>query len=166
MANTTISKHARQAARQAAAAEAAKLAERNRANVEDLATFFNAHERADGVDEWLAERQEALQQQAKERRSGFVRDGGLALRAMRDRGESVHGIATMTGLTDKAVRDAIREAEAIAAVLQPESAPVAPEVAATPAEEAPAPATPAEPGPAAPTAAPVRSSDTAAPAAS
>jgi hypothetical protein len=166
MANTTISKHARQAARQAAAAEAAKLAERNRANVEDLATFFNAHERAEGVDEWLAERQEALQQQAKERRSGFVRDGGLALRAMRDRGESVHGIATMTGLTDKAVRDAIREAEAIDAVLQPKSSPVAPEVAATPADEAPAPGTPAEPGPAAPTAAPVRSGETAAPAAS
>lgn len=113
MANTVISKHARQAARKAAASAAAALAARNRANVEDLATFFNAHERADGVDEWLAERQEALQVQAKERRSGFVRDGGLALRAMRDRGESLREIATMTGLTEKAVRDAIRDAEAV-----------------------------------------------------
>jgi hypothetical protein len=116
MTNTTISKHARQAARKAAAAAAEELAARNRANVEDLATFFNAHERADGVDEWLAERQAALEEQARQRRSGFVRDGGLALRAMRVRGESVREIAAMTGLTEKGVRDAIRAAEAIVPV--------------------------------------------------
>lgn len=136
MANTTISKHARQAARKAAAAAAAELAARNRANVEDLATFFNAHERADGVDEWLAERQAALQEQARQRRSGFVRDGGLALRAMRDRGESLREIAAMTGLTEKKVRDAIRDAEAIVPVSDAESSPQTVEVAAPGAEAA------------------------------
>jgi hypothetical protein len=139
MANTVISKHARQAARKAAAAAAEELAARNRANVEDLATFFNAHERVDGVDEWLAERQEALQVQAKERRSGFVRNGGLALRAMRDRGESLRQIAAMTGLSEKAVRDAIRDAEAITTVSEVESHRAAPEVAAGGDSEASAP---------------------------
>lgn len=129
MTNTTISKHARQAARKAAAAAAEELAARNRANVEDLATFFNAHERADGVDEWLAERQLALQEQARQRRSGFIRDGGLALRAMRVRGESVREIAAMTGLTEKGVRDAIRAAEAIVPVPGAESSPQTVEVA-------------------------------------
>lgn len=145
MANTVISKHARRAARRAAAAAAEELAARNRANVEDLATFFNAHERVDGVDGWLAERQEALQVQAKERRSGFVRDGGLALRAMRDRGESLRQIAVMTGLTEKAVRDAIRGAEAIANASEVESPLAVPEVAAKgTAAEASAPPAAAE----------------------
>lgn len=130
MTNTTISKHARQAARKAAAAAAEELAARNRANVEDLATFFNAHERADGVDEWLAERQAALQEQARQRRSGFVRDGGLALRAMRARGESVREIAAMTGQTEKGVRDAIRAAEAVVPVLGAESSSQTAQVAA------------------------------------
>jgi hypothetical protein len=143
MTNTTISKHARQAARKAAAAAAEELAARNRANVEDLARFFNAHERADGVDEWLAERQAALQEQARQRRSGFVRDGGLALRTMRDRGESLREIAAMTGLTEKKVRDAIRDAEAIVPVPDGESSPQTAEVAARGVEAAPS-ALPAE----------------------
>lgn len=130
MTNTTISKQARQAARKAAAAAAEELAARNRANVEDLATFFNANERADGVDEWLAERKAALQEQARQRRSGFVRDGGLALRAMRVRGESVREIAAMTGLTEKGVRDAIRAAEGIVPVPAAESSPQTVEFAA------------------------------------
>lgn len=129
MANTAISKHARQTARKAAAAAAAALAARQRANVEDLARFFNARERAEGVDEWLAERQEALRVQARQRRSGFVRDGGLALRAMRDRGESLREIAAMTGLSEKAVRDAIREAEAIGPAAESESVPRTADVA-------------------------------------
>lgn len=123
MTNTTISKQARQAARKAAAVAAEELAARTRANVEDLATYFNASERAAGVDEWLAERQAGLQEQARLRRSGFVRDGGLALRAMRVRGESVREIAAMTGLTEKAVRDAIRAAEGVVPVSAVESWP-------------------------------------------
>jgi hypothetical protein len=135
MANTVISKHARQTARKAAAAAAAELAARQRANVEDLATFFNAHERAEGVDEWLAERQKALQVQARQRRSGFVRDGGLALRAMRERGESVRDIAAMTGLSEKAVREAIREAEAISPAGESQLPSPAPDVAGAGSED-------------------------------
>lgn len=149
MANTAISKHARQSARKAAAAAAEAMAARNRANVEDLATFFNAHERAEGVDAWLAERQEALQVQATARRSGFVRDGGLALRAMRDRGENVREIATMTGLTEKAVREAIREAEAIAAAADGEgSAAATPDVESAVVDAPSIGATAVEPEPA------------------
>ena len=69
MANKAISKEARRAARAAAAASQEELARRTRANVEDLATFFSARERADAVDEWLAERQQALREQAAQRRS-------------------------------------------------------------------------------------------------
>ncbi|MDT5225345.1 MAG: hypothetical protein QOG19_2752 [Mycobacterium sp.] len=50
MANTVISKQARRAAREAATAAQEQLVRRTRANVEDLATFFSARERADAVD--------------------------------------------------------------------------------------------------------------------
>jgi hypothetical protein len=68
MANTVISKQARRAAREAATAAQEQLVRRTRANVEDLATFFSARERADAVDGWLKARQEALRQDADRRR--------------------------------------------------------------------------------------------------
>jgi hypothetical protein len=57
MANKAITKEARRAARMAAPPAQEELARRTRANVENLATFFSARERADAVDGWLAERQ-------------------------------------------------------------------------------------------------------------
>lgn len=112
MTNKAITKEARRAAREAAVAAQEELARRTRANVEDLATFFSARERADAVDGWLAERQQVLREQAAQRRSEQRVQCGRALRAMRDRGESLREIARMAGVAEKAVRELIREAEA------------------------------------------------------
>jgi hypothetical protein len=112
MGNKAITKEARRAAREAAAASQEELARRTRANVEDLAAFFSARERSDTVDEWLAERQQTLREQAAQRRGEQRVQCGRALRAMRERGESLREIARMAGVTEKTVREFIREAEA------------------------------------------------------
>ena len=97
MGNKAITKKARRAAREAAAASQEELARRTRANVEDLAAFFSARERSDAVDEWLAERQQMLREQAAQRRGEQRVQCGRALRAMRERGENLREIARMAG---------------------------------------------------------------------
>lgn len=114
MGNKAVSNEARRAARAAASAAQDELMRRTRANVEDLATFFSARERIDAVDEWLAERQQVLCEQAAQRRGVQRVVGGRALRAMRDRGESVREIARMAGVAEKTARELIREAGAAA----------------------------------------------------
>jgi len=111
MANQAITKQARRAAREAAAAAQEEVARRTRANVEALATFFSARERAEAVDEWLAERQQVLRDQAAQRRREQRVVCGGALRSMRDRGESVREIARMAGIAEKTARELIREAD-------------------------------------------------------
>jgi hypothetical protein len=110
VASGATTKAARRAARAAAVAAQEELARRTRANMEDLAVFFSARERADAVDEWLAERVAALQAQAARRRDEHRRQCGIALRSMRDRGESMGDIARMAGVGEKAVRELIRAA--------------------------------------------------------
>ena len=112
VASGATTKAARRAARAAAVAAQEELARRTRANMEDLAVFFSARERADSVDAWLADRVAALQSQAAQRRDGHRRQGGVALRSMRDRGENLRDIARMAGVGEKAVRDLIRAAGA------------------------------------------------------
>jgi hypothetical protein len=112
MGNKAITKEARRAAREAAAASQEELARRTRANGEDLAAFFSALERSDAVDEWLAERQQTLREHAAQRRGEQRVHCGRALRSMRERGESLREIARMAGVTEKTVREFIREAEA------------------------------------------------------
>jgi hypothetical protein len=75
----------------AAAASQDELLRRTRANVEDLAAFFTARERAEAVDDWLAERQQVLLEQA----------------ALRDRGQSLREIARMAGVAEKTARELI-----------------------------------------------------------
>jgi hypothetical protein len=116
VANGATTKAARRAARAAAVAAQEELARRTRANMEDLAVFFSAREHADSVDDWLAERVAALQAQAAQRRDGHRRQCGIALRSMRDRGQTVREIAAMTGVAEKAVRDLIRAAGATSPV--------------------------------------------------
>ena len=111
MGNKAVSKEARRAAREAATAAQEEVIRRTKANVEDLAAFFDARERADAVDEWLAERQQALAEQTAQRRGAQRLQCGTALRAMRDRGETLREIARMAGISEKAVRELIREAE-------------------------------------------------------
>lgn len=95
MGNKAVSKEARRAARKAAASAQEEVIRRTKANVEDLASFFDARDRADAVDEWLAERRQALAEQAAQRRSAHRVRCGTALRAMRDRGETLREVAHM-----------------------------------------------------------------------
>lgn len=118
MANSATTKAARRAAREAGVAAQEELARRTRANVQDLATFFSAHERAEAVDKWLRERTEALREQAAQRREEQRHQCGAALRSMRDRGESLREIAKMAGVAEKMVRELIKTGE-------PRAAPVA-----------------------------------------
>jgi hypothetical protein len=111
MGNKAVSKEARRAARQAATAAQEEVIRRTKANVEDLAAFFDARERSEAVDAWLAERQQALAEQAARRRSVQRGQCGTALRAMRDRGETLREIARMAGIGEKGVRELIRAAE-------------------------------------------------------
>jgi hypothetical protein len=110
MASSTTTKAARRAAREAVVAAQADLARRNRANMDDLAMFLSAHQRADAVDDWFNERVAALKVQADERRAGQRRECGVALAGMRDRGESIRDIARMAGIGEKTVRELIRAA--------------------------------------------------------
>jgi hypothetical protein len=112
MGNAAITKAARRAAREAAAAAQQEQARRTRANVEDLATFFSARERADAVDAWLTERQHVLREQAAQRRSEQRVQCGRALRSMRDRGESLREVARLAGVAEKTARELIRVADA------------------------------------------------------
>ncbi|BBC69091.1 hypothetical protein MML61_27550 (plasmid) [Mycobacterium marinum] len=116
MGNKAVSKVARRAAREAAAAAQEEMIRRTKANVEDLAAFFDARDRAEAVDAWFAERQRALGEQAAQRRAGQRLACGAALRSMRDRGEPLREIARLAGIREKTVRELIREAEAPQAV--------------------------------------------------
>jgi transposase len=60
------------------------------------------------VDDWLAVRVAALKVQADERGAGQLRECGVALRAMKERGESVRDIARMAGISEKTARVLIR----------------------------------------------------------
>ncbi|BBZ12047.1 hypothetical protein [Mycobacterium branderi] len=115
MGNSATTKAARRAAREAAVAAQEELARRIRANVEDLATFFSAHERAEAVEEWLGERTAALREQAAQRRAQQRRQCGAALASMRDRGESLREIAKMAGIPEKSVRELIKTVDTSAA---------------------------------------------------
>jgi hypothetical protein len=112
MATTTSAKAARKAARESALAANADLVRRTKLNVEDLTKFFASMSRVDGVDDWLAEKVAALKEQAAKRRDAERRDAGLALAAMRGRGEQVRDIARLARISEKQVRDLMRHAEA------------------------------------------------------
>jgi len=134
MGNKAVSKEARRAAREAATAAQDEVIRRTKANVEDLAAFFHARERADAVDGWLAEREQALREQAAQRRSGHRLQCGTALRAMRDRGETLREVAQMAGISEKAARELIREAESAEPATGPAPAADAGEISASPAD--------------------------------
>jgi hypothetical protein len=109
---SSATKAARRAAREATIAAQEAVAQRTRANMDDLTVFFSAREGADAVDDWLKERVEALKVQADQRRAGQLRECGVALRAMKERGESVRDIARMAGISEKTARELIRSSTA------------------------------------------------------
>jgi arsenate reductase-like glutaredoxin family protein len=103
MATTTSAKAARKAARESALEANAELARRTKLNVEDLTTFFASMGRPDGVDEWLNEKTAALKEQAAKRRDDERHDAGVALAAMRARGEQIRDIARLARVSVKQV---------------------------------------------------------------
>ena len=149
MASSATTKAARRAAREAVVAAQADLARRTRANMDDLAVFLSARQRADAVDDWFKERVAALKAQADERRGGQRRECGVALAAIRERGESIRDIARMAGIGEKTARELIRAAstgdagssasdEAMLAVLNGHTGAQGEPVAAQPPGEPPA----------------------------
>ena len=105
------SKTAVRAARDAVRAAQRDVLERTARNAEDLAVFFSSRERLDGVDDWLQSRVAGLCAQAEGRRAEHRRAAGVALGALRDRGETMHDISSLTGVSEKALRELIRCAE-------------------------------------------------------
>jgi hypothetical protein len=96
------------AARDAVQAAQREVAERTQRNAEDLATYFSAQERLAGVDDWLAGRVVSLKDLATMRQLRERCSAGAALKAMRDRGESVREIGRLAGIGEKTVRELIR----------------------------------------------------------
>lgn len=105
------SKSAVRAAREAVRASQKEVLERAARNAEDLAVFFSSRERLDGVDEWLEAKMVGLREQADSKRAEHRRTAGVALAALRDRGETLRDIARLTGVGEKALRELIRFAE-------------------------------------------------------
>jgi hypothetical protein len=78
MASSATTKAARRGARDATIAAQGEIARRTRANMDDLTVFFSARQRVDAVDDWLAERVEALRVQPDARRADQRRQCGGA----------------------------------------------------------------------------------------
>ena len=106
------SKSAVRAAREAVKASQKEVLERAARNAEDLAVFFSSRERLDSVDEWLEAKIAGLKEQADGKRAEHRRTAGRAVMALRDRGETLRDIARLTGVSEKALRELIRFAEA------------------------------------------------------
>lgn len=111
MAKISKSKTAVKAARAAVQAAQREVLERAARNADDLAVFFSSQERLDGVDEWLETKVAALREQAEDKRVEHRRAAGAALKALRERGESVREIAQMAATSEKAIRELIRFAD-------------------------------------------------------
>jgi hypothetical protein len=77
--SSATTKAARRAARDATIAAQGEIARRTRANMDDLTVFFSARQPVDAVDDWLAQRVEALRVQADARRADQRRQCGVAL---------------------------------------------------------------------------------------
>lgn len=106
------SKSAVRAAREAVRASQKEVLERAARNAEDLAVLFSSRERLDTVDEWLETKIAGLKEQADGKRAEHRRTAGRAVIALRDRGETLRDIARLTGVSEKALRELIRVAEA------------------------------------------------------
>ncbi|AFM20141.1 hypothetical protein Mycch_5473 (plasmid) [Mycolicibacterium chubuense NBB4] len=99
------SKSAVRAAREAVKASQKEVLERAARNAEDLAVFFSSRERLDAVEEWLEAKTAGLKEQAEGKRAEHRRTAGLAVIALRDRGETLRDISRLTGANEKALRE-------------------------------------------------------------
>ncbi len=86
MVNIQSKNQARRLVREAQAKANEDRAQRDRDNVDDMATFLVARTRLAGVDEWQAERVTHIRLEADRRREEHRSEGAAALARMRGRG--------------------------------------------------------------------------------
>jgi hypothetical protein len=111
MTNSKATKAARKAAREAVVAAQEELVKRANANKDDLARFFTARDRAAEIATSFKERRDALEARENNMRDAQLMHQGIALRAMRDRGEEIAEITRLAGIDAKTVRELIKIAE-------------------------------------------------------
>ena len=85
-------------------------------NREDMVAFLVAEQKLAAVSEWEAERHALVRLEAEQRRAEQRLEGARALARMRDRGETVAGIAALGGCSVKLVRRYLKELQAAASV--------------------------------------------------
>jgi hypothetical protein len=83
--------------------------QRESANREDMVAFLLAEQKLGAVDEWEAERHEQVSLEAEQRREDQRLEGARALARMRERGETVAGIASLGARSERIVRSYLRK---------------------------------------------------------
>ncbi len=113
MAGNTSKVEARRRAREALARINEARAQRERANVDDAATFMVAVGKVTEVDAWESERlavREHLRAEASRRRADCRAEAGVAIARMQQRGETLATIAALAGLGIGEIRAMLRYA--------------------------------------------------------
>lgn len=114
MAGNTSKVEARRRAREALARINEARAQRERANVDDAATFMVAVGKATEIDAWESERlavvREHVRAEASRRRADCKADAGVAISRMQQRGETLATIAELAGLGIGEIRAMLRYA--------------------------------------------------------
>ena len=103
---------ARKMVREAQARANEERAQRDRANVDDMATFLVARTRLAGVDEWQAERVAQIGLDADRRRDEHRTEGAAAIGRIKARGESIASIAALANISESEVRSYLKAASA------------------------------------------------------
>ena len=114
MAGNTPKVEARRRAREALARMNEARAQRERANVDDAATFMVAVGKVTEVDAWESERlavvREHVRAEASRRRANCGAEAGVAVARLRQRGETLATIARLAGLGIGEIRAMLRYA--------------------------------------------------------
>ena len=100
--------------REAQARANEERAQRDRANVDDMATFLVARTRLASVDEWQAERVAQIGLDADRRRDEHRSEGAAAVARIKGRGESIATIAALATISESEVRSYLKAASAAA----------------------------------------------------
>jgi hypothetical protein len=110
MVNIQSKSQARKMVREAQARANEERAQRDRDNVDDMATFLVARTRLAGVDEWQAERVAQIGREADRRREEHRGDAAAALARIRGRGESIAALAQLAIISEGEVRSYLKSA--------------------------------------------------------
>ncbi|BBY42046.1 hypothetical protein MCEL_03410 [Mycolicibacterium celeriflavum] len=114
MAGNTSKVEARRRVREAQARTNEARAQRERANVDDAATFIVAVGKVAEVDAWESERlavvRERVRAEASRRRANCRAEAGVAIARMQQRGETLATIAELAGMGIGEIRAMLRHA--------------------------------------------------------